>query len=765
MKKYLFAAIVSIILVSCGKTWKSEDYLSWMYKYMPFPDSAAFSSDWWLANIDKTLEVREKMGWNVPEREFRHFVLPLRVNNEFLDDFRTTYSDTLCSRVKGMSMEQAAMEINHWCFEQATYHGSDGRTMSPMATARSGFGRCGEESVLTVAALRAAGLPARQVYTPRWAHTDDNHAWVEVWVDGKWHFMGACEPEPVLDLGWFNAPVSRAMVLTTNVFGDYDGPEGVLDRNECYTVINLIGAYVPSRKNIVSIVDTLGNPVAGAKVSFRIYNYAEFYPVANIGSDSAGCASIETGLGSMLAWASKDGSFGLGKIDSDSTTIVLDHSEGDEFSIDFNLVPPAENPLPDRSNAVRKEENKVRLEAGKAIRESHDKSNPAIKKFKDKYGAAADTLLACLSAKDIDDVEYEVLEDAMPSMPSGDRNIIGPRVELEHLMPFRSHVRSLGLDKTLKSYNDVKNWIAANIKIRSYGNPLRLRMPAAVVLKSGIADERSALIFEVALCRAVGLPASLDIITGDTSMNLEAAEKGVLSIKFKPDGKDWPEYYRDFTLTRLENGTTRLLNFGYDDEETPLDKMKVPQLEKGYYFLTSGKRLSDGSVLSRLDFFNIHSGETVQKELVVRNGSDGAMLIGKLNPESMVFKDKSGAQYGLSALPASDYYLLAFMGLNDEPSMHAVRNLKKFVPELEKRSAAMIVMGNNSLDGLSSRVKSFEYDGAVLDRISKALPGKSCNRPFIAVFSASGSIYYCSQGYNPILVSSLGAVFDELTIE
>jgi len=52
---------------------------------------------------------------------------------------------------------------------------------SPLATIRTAYGRCGEESVLTVAALRAVGIPARQCYTPLWAHCDDNHAWVEAW--------------------------------------------------------------------------------------------------------------------------------------------------------------------------------------------------------------------------------------------------------------------------------------------------------------------------------------------------------------------------------------------------------------------------------------------------------------------------------------------------------------------------------------------------------------------------------------------------------
>ena len=99
-------------------------------------------------------------------------------------------------------------------------------------TVKTAYGRCGEESTFTVAALRSVGIPARQVYTPRWAHTDDNHAWVEAWADGKWYFFGACEPEPVLNLGWFNAPASRGMLMHTKVFGRYKGAEEMLLRRK-----------------------------------------------------------------------------------------------------------------------------------------------------------------------------------------------------------------------------------------------------------------------------------------------------------------------------------------------------------------------------------------------------------------------------------------------------------------------------------------------------------------------------------------------------
>ncbi len=85
-------------------------------------------------------------------------------------------------------------------------------------TIRSAYGRCGEQSTFTVAALRAIGIPARQVYTPRWAHTDDNHAWVEAWADGTWYFLGACEPEAVLNL---------ALVQCSCIPCDADAYQGV----------------------------------------------------------------------------------------------------------------------------------------------------------------------------------------------------------------------------------------------------------------------------------------------------------------------------------------------------------------------------------------------------------------------------------------------------------------------------------------------------------------------------------------------------------
>ncbi len=209
-------------------TTEEFEALEFLYAYMPLADLTDYSTGYYLQNVRASFTARNEMGWNVPEREFRHFVLPIRANNENLDTSRVVFYRELKPRIEGMSMQDAILEVNHWCHEKLTYKPSDARTLSPLSSVVSSLGRCGEESTFTVAALRAVGIPARQVYTPRWAHTDDNHAWVEAWADGKWYFLGACEPEPVLDLGWFNSPASRGLLMHTRVFGSYDAPEAIL---------------------------------------------------------------------------------------------------------------------------------------------------------------------------------------------------------------------------------------------------------------------------------------------------------------------------------------------------------------------------------------------------------------------------------------------------------------------------------------------------------------------------------------------------------
>lgn len=294
-----------------------REAMEFLYAYMPLCDLADYNPDFFLQQVRYAFLAREEMPWgkDVPEDIFRHFVLVYRVNNENLDTARMVFYRELKERVKDMSMEEAALEVNHWCHEHVAYRASDSRTSAPLATMRTSLGRCGEESTFTVTALRSVGIPARQCYTPRWAHCDDNHAWVEVYVDGEWKFLGACEPEPRLNMGWFSVPSTRCMMVHTKAFGKYKGDEEVVRRTDLFSELNLLSHYAPTRHVTVTVVDENDQPMEGAQVKFKLYNYSEYYTLATMTTDKEGHAGLTTGLGDLMIWATDGESYDFRKMD------------------------------------------------------------------------------------------------------------------------------------------------------------------------------------------------------------------------------------------------------------------------------------------------------------------------------------------------------------------------------------------------------------------------------------------------------------------
>ena len=68
--------------------------LKMLYAYMPLPDMADRDVDYYLEFVvDPALKAREEMPWGqrVDDTLFRHFVLPVRVTNEALDEHRPQF--------------------------------------------------------------------------------------------------------------------------------------------------------------------------------------------------------------------------------------------------------------------------------------------------------------------------------------------------------------------------------------------------------------------------------------------------------------------------------------------------------------------------------------------------------------------------------------------------------------------------------------------------------------------------------------------------
>ena len=812
---------------------EEREAMEFLYSSMPSADLADYDGEYFLQNVRFSLKARQEMAWGktIPEDVFRHFVLPVRVNNERMDDFRMTYYDELKERVNGLSLHDAALEVNHWCHEKVTYIPSDARTSSPMATIRNAEGRCGEESTFTVSAMRAVGIPARQVYTPRWAHTDSNHAWVEVWIDGNWEFLGACEPEPELNVAWFNQPATRALLMHTRVRGDYHGKEDVIQRTNCFTEINVIDNYAPVRKTVVKVVDSEGKAVEGALVEYKIFNYGEFYSVVKLNTDSKGETSIHSGLGDMLVWASHNGRFGLGKLSGESLTIDLKYKDGDIFSFTEDVIPPPQGDLPVKLSEEQVAHNKLRLAHEDSIRlayiatfataERLKEYSPreqrlmigargnwqTIKAFidsnKGKERERALALLENISAKDLHDTELDILNDALNSTRQAEldeiycRYILSPRIAQEFLQPYRNLIRET-LSKEIgtkePSTLHIIAWCVENITLCDEYNPIALQTTPAGVLRLRAADSASRDRFFVAACRSFHIAARLnpqdqrpEYHNGREWVKVEigskvaesVSNKGKLVLRYDPTKVPTipkPKYSSHYTISRIEDGVCQTIRF---DKDLSVDMgsgasdllASEVELDEGYYILSTGNRMANGSILSHNTTFRIEKGKQTHLELIIRPAEDQIGVIGGMDAEKLYLPEGEKAERSLLSTTGRGYFIVAVMGTTDEPTNHAMRGIGSISEDLNKWARPIIILSRSKEDAEKlnreplAALKPY-YGIDINEKVGQMLCA-GCNStsnqlPIIAICDTFGRVVYFSQGYNTSIGEQLKYVIHKL---
>ena len=813
-----------------------REALEFLYAYMPLADIADYSGEFHLMNVRASQKAADEMPWGkvIPEDLFRHFVLPVRVNNEHLDSARVVFYEELKNRVKSLSLYDAILEVNHWCHEKAIYTPSDARTSSPLATVRTAYGRCGEESTLLVAALRSVGIPARQVYTPRWAHTDDNHAWVEAWADGKWYFLGACEPEPVLNLGWFNAPASRGMLMHTKVFGRYEGAEEVMSVTPTYTEINVIGNYAPTAKATVTVMDGHGNPVSDACVEFKLYNYAEFYTVARKQTDAEGKAFLTAGKGDMLVWASKDGKFGYAKLSfgKDHELVVkMDKTAGDGHAVDFELVPPPENAELPAVTPEQRAANDRRMVHEDSIRNAYVSmfmTDETARYFARQYKLDEDAvsrilvasrgnhrviadfmarlrsekskrggldLLQRISAKDLRDVTLEVLMDHMQSRMCKNadhfrRYVRNPRVSNEILTPYKGFFKKAVSKEDAEAYKaepmKLVAWVAQNIRVDNDCNLGGAPISPEGVWKARVADAHSRDIFFVSMARSMAIPARINGVTGkvqligdDGAMDVDLnhhpeepvfmaegiASKGKLVASYKPiRSLDNPKYYSHFTISKFKNGTFQLLNYDEGDVDmgggatwSNLLKNGV-KLDEGYYMMVTGTRLASGAVLSNTTFFTIEPDMTTTVDLVMRESKDQVQVIGNFNSEA-TYRPVGGTDLqSILQTCGRGYFVVAVLGVGQEPTNHALRDIAALRSEFEQWGRKMVFLfpseeqykkfnTHEFKDLPSTIVYGIDVDNSIQKQIVDAMKLNQSTLPVFIIADTFNRVVFVSQGY------------------
>ncbi|MDE7243260.1 MAG: transglutaminase-like domain-containing protein [Oscillospiraceae bacterium] len=709
----------------------SEDVLAavqWLYANSPLSDLANNDFELFLSGALHGVFLREYSSFakDLPEDIFLNYVLHIRVNEEELCDCRRFFWNLLWERVRELSARDAVIEVNYWNAEQLTYQATDSRTISALGAYRSGYGRCGEESAFGVNAFRSVGIPARQIYTPRWAHCDDNHAWVEVWCDGRWHFLGACEPEEVLDKGWFTNASSRAMLIHSRCFGEISG-EDIISKIGMASFLNNLKLYAVTRRLTVAVKDSANVPVEGAQVSFGILNYSSILPSAVMTTGPDGLVCLTCGLGSINVHVKKDGVSCERMVyvpDQNMVEVVLkqDTPELDVWE-DFAFIAPKDQiihgakPTEEQKELCRKKTAAANEQREQRVAAMFDAAR--VKAAVEKYGysqeiynllyesrgngqrlldfledetfssAEKEKLLLTLSAKDWLDADPEVLREALSlsleyAVENEDlfyRYIVCPRIFNEPLEKNRKFILEYFTQEQKEAFaaepQKIWDYIQENIGFDStieYGQIIT-RPIGALTVKN--ANPLSKKILFVAICRAVGVAARVNPVDrqaeyymADGFVPLEPREQGSGAIIFeKADGENW-QYYPDFSIGLLVDGEYQTLDLSQEKWEGNVLRTAA---KGGDYRVITDNRLPNGNLYASKYHFRLADGEIKRVRLRKYQANLTEMLDNFTLDEFWVFDEQGTAVPG-SELTKNSAILL-WLEEGAEPTEHILNEM------------------------------------------------------------------------------------------
>ena len=342
------------------------------------------------------------------------------------------------------------------------------------------------------------------------------------------------------------------------------------------------------------------------------------------------------------------------------------------------------------------------------------------------------SLLGQLSAKDLRDVRLEVLNDHLRNTPAKTSGsyyysaLLNPRISTEELTAYKSFFRKVLDEKTAAAYRSqpqlLVEWCIRNIVLNDSLNSQRILMSPEGVWKSGIADRRSRDIFFVAMARSVGVPAWIDEVTGkvhyqDLAHHPNLKEGAAYIVDFEKElteivpllGRvgavyhptavvDNPKYYSHFTLSKFDNGMLRLQN--YDEENTTWETLlKVGRpMPAGYYVMVTGTRLANGGVLARMTSLSVAADEYAETKLVMRESKDEIQVIGSFNSESLFapcdagFKVDTLSKQSLLQVCGRGYFVVGILGVNQEPTNHALRDIAALKDDLERWGRQLVLL-------------------------------------------------------------------------
>ena len=303
----------------------------------------------------------------------------------------------------------------------------------------------------------------------------------------------------------------------------------------------------------------------------------------------------------------------------------------------------------------------------------------------------------------------------------------------------------------------------------------------AGVWTARVADAHSRNIFFVSMARSLGIPSRIDEVTGKVQLisndgiidvDFEATEPvenktGKFMATYKPiKSLADPKYYSHFSISKITDaGTLQLLNYDEGDVDmgsgaTWSNLLKNgTALDEGNYMMVTGTRLANGGVLANLEFFPIESGKTTKVDMVMREAQDDIQVIGNFNSESLYKVLGTDEMKSILNTTGRGYYVVAVLGVNQEPTNHALRDIAELAKDFEKWGRSMVLLFPSEEDYAKFRPQDFpglpktitfgiDKDGAIQNQIANNM--KLSNKTILPMFIIGDTfmrVVLVSQGY------------------
>jgi hypothetical protein len=208
-------------------------------------------------------------------------------------------------------------------------------------------------------------------------------------------------------------------------------------------------------------------------------------------------------------------------------------------------------------------------------------------------------------------------------------------------------------------------------------------------------------------------------------------------------GGEAPTYWSHFTLAKLENGDLR--TFDFEDDPRMASFPATLELEPGIYCLSTGNRYPDGTVRSRMEFFEVKAGEKVTREIVILPLLAHTDELGTIDKYLELFDGIELWDYA-----GKTGMLYVNLGNYSEPSKHLIVELKQLQKEMKQWGGMTFMVGPTTIGMPSWGLVNtdFAYQKGLLEqRILEATKISNFQYPLVALIDKNGHILYHSTGY------------------